>query len=78
MILLQLGPGKFFGEIAFFHGEKSRASVRAAENNPVEVLTMDYETLHAMLKESEPTREALHQAADKHEQENIEKRKKLN
>jgi len=77
VVLLQLGPGKYFGEIAFFHGEKSRASVRAAESNPVEVLTMDYETLSALLKESEPTREALHQAADQHEQENIEKRKKL-
>jgi len=75
--LLQLGPGKFFGEIAFFHGEKSRASVRAAESNPVEVLAMDYKTLSAFLEESEPTREALHQAADKHEQENIEERKKL-
>jgi ABC-type lipoprotein export system ATPase subunit len=77
VILLQLGPGKYFGEIAFFHGEKSRASVRAAESNPVEVLTMDYATLSSLLKESEPTREALHQAADKHEQENIEKRKSL-
>lgn len=75
--LLQLGPGKFFGEIAFFHGEKCRASVRASENNPVEVLTMDYAALSAFLEESEPTREALHQAADKHEQENIEERKKL-
>jgi len=77
VILLQLGPGKYFGEIAFFHGEKSRASVRAAESNPVEVLAMDYETLNSFLSESEPTREALHQAADKHEQENIEKRRKL-
>jgi ABC-type lipoprotein export system ATPase subunit len=77
VILLQLDPGKYFGEIAFFHGEKSRASVRAAESNPVEVLTMDYATLSSLLKESEPTREALHQAADKHEQENIEKRKSL-
>lgn len=77
VILLQLGPGKYFGEIAFFHGETSRASVRAAENNPVEVLTMDYETLSTLLKESEPTLEALHQAADKHEQENIEKRRTL-
>jgi ABC-type lipoprotein export system ATPase subunit len=77
VVLLHLGPGKYFGEIAFFHGEKSRASVRAAESNPVEVLTMDYETLNALLTESEPTREALHQAADRHEQENIEKRKKL-
>jgi ABC-type lipoprotein export system ATPase subunit len=77
VILLQLGPGKFFGEIAFFHGVKTRASVRAAENNPVEVLTMDYKTLNTLLEESEPTREALHQAAYRHEQENIESRKKL-
>jgi len=77
VILLHLGPGKYFGEIAFFHGETSRASVRAAENNPVEVLAMDYATLNTLLSESEPTREALHQAADRHEQENIEKRKAL-
>ena len=77
VVILQLGPGKYFGEIAFFHGEKSRASVRAAESNPVDVLTMDYETLNALLNESEPTREALHQAADQHEQENIEKRQAL-
>ena len=77
VVILQLGPGKYFGEIAFFHGEKSRASIRAAESNPVEVLTMDYATLNALLSESEPTLEALHQAADKHEQENIEKRRTL-
>jgi ABC-type lipoprotein export system ATPase subunit len=77
VVILQLGPGKYFGEIAFFHGDKSRASVRAAESNPVEVLTMDYETLQALLNESEPTREALHLAADRHEQENIEKRQTL-
>jgi ABC-type lipoprotein export system ATPase subunit len=77
VVILQLGPGKYFGEMAFFHREKTRASVRAAESNPVEVLALDYETLNALLNESEPTREALHQAADKHEQENIEKRRML-
>ena len=77
VILLQLGPGKYFGEIAFFHGEKTRASVRAAESNPVEVLAMDYKALSTFLDESEQTREALHQAAERHEQENIESRKKL-
>ena len=77
VVILQLGPGKYFGEIAFFHGEKSRASVRAAESNLVEVLALDYETLNMLLEESEPMREALHQAADRHEQENIERRKKL-
>jgi ABC-type lipoprotein export system ATPase subunit len=77
VVILQLSPGKYFGEIAFFHGQKSRASVRASESGPVEVLAMHYETLNAMLKESEPTREALHQAADRHEQENLEKRQTL-
>ena len=61
----------------FFHGEKSRASVRAAESNPVEVFSMDYATLSTFLNESEPAREALHQAADKHEKENVEKRQSL-
>ena len=77
VVILQLGPGKYFGEIAFFHGEKSTATVRAAESSAVEVLTMNYATLNALLSESEPTREALHQAADRHEQENIEKRREL-
>jgi ABC-type multidrug transport system ATPase subunit len=77
VVILELGPGKYFGEIAFFHGEKSRASVRACESCEVEVLAMDYATLNTLLNESEPTREALHQAADRHEQENIEKRRTL-
>ena len=29
VIAVQLGPGKYFGEIEFFHGRKSRASIRA-------------------------------------------------
>jgi ABC-type lipoprotein export system ATPase subunit len=77
VVILELGPGKYFGEIAFFHGKNSRASVRACESCAVEVLAMDYGTLNALLSESEPTREALHQAADRHEQENIEKRQSL-
>jgi len=72
VVILELGPGKYFGEIAFFHGQKSRASVRACESCAVEVLAMDYKTLNGLLSESEPTREALHQAADRHEQENIQ------
>jgi ABC-type lipoprotein export system ATPase subunit len=72
VVILQLGPGKYFGEIAFFHQTKSNASVRASESNAVEVLAIRYDQLNELLKESEVTREALHQAADRHEQENIE------
>ena len=74
VIAVQLGPGKYFGEMEFFHERRSRASIRACASCPVEVLALDYEALSSLLNESEPTREALHHAADQHEEENIERR----
>ena len=74
VIALQLGPGKFFGEIAYFHDRKRLASIRASEHSPVEVLALSYDELNELLSQSEATREALHQAAELHEQENIQKR----
>jgi ABC-type lipoprotein export system ATPase subunit len=71
VVTLQLGPGKVFGEMAFFHERKRHASVRASESGPVEVLVLGYDQLDELLKQSEVTREALHQMADKHEAENI-------
>jgi putative ABC transport system ATP-binding protein len=71
VIALELGPGKYFGEMEFFHDRRSRASIRACETCPVEVLALDYETLNEILNESGSTREALHYAADQHEEENI-------
>ena len=72
VVITQLGPGKYFGEIAFFHHGNSNASVRASESTPVEVLAIRYDELKGLLDESEVTREALHQAAHAHEQENLE------
>ena len=74
VVALQLGPGKIIGEMGFFHERKRRASVRAAEYSPVEVLCMSYDQLDELLSQSEATREALHQMADKHEEENIKRR----
>jgi ABC-type lipoprotein export system ATPase subunit len=74
VIAVQLGPGKVFGEMEFFHEKKHRASIRASEHTPVEVLVIGYEKLNELLSQSEATREALHQAAEKHEDENIEHR----
>lgn len=74
VVALQLGPGKIIGEMGFFHERKRRASVRAAEYNPVEVLCLSYDQLDELLSQSEATREALHQMADKHEEENIKRR----
>ncbi len=74
VIALELGPGKYFGEMEFFHEHRNRASIRACETCPVEVLAMDYGTLSTLLSASETTREALHQSADLHEQENVQHR----
>jgi putative ABC transport system ATP-binding protein len=71
VVTLQLGPGKVFGEIEFFHEKKHLASIRASEGGPVEVLAIGYDQLKEFLSQSEATREALHQMADKHEDENL-------
>jgi CRP-like cAMP-binding protein len=74
VIVVQLGPGKYFGEMEFFHDRRNRASIRASEYGPVEVLAIGYDQLHKLLGKSEVALEALHQAADQHEQENVQKR----
>jgi ABC-type lipoprotein export system ATPase subunit len=74
VVAVQLGPGKVFGEMEFFHEKKHRASIRASEGGPVEALVIGYDQLNEMLSQSEVTREALHQMADQHETENIQKR----
>jgi ABC-type lipoprotein export system ATPase subunit len=74
VVALQLGPGKILGEMAFFHDRKRKASVRASERGSVEVLVLGYDQLDELLKQSEVTREALHQMADKHEEENLRRR----
>ena len=71
VIALQLGAGKFFGEMAFFHDRRRHASIRASESGPVEVLVMTYDQLDKLLSESDVTREALHQMADKNEMDNL-------
>jgi ABC-type lipoprotein export system ATPase subunit len=71
VIALQLGPGKCFGEMEFFHETKHRASIRASEAGPVGVLAIGYEQLSELLDQSEATHEALRQMANKHNGENL-------
>ena len=74
VIAVQLGPGKYFGEMEFFHDRRSRASVRASQAGPVEVLSIGYDQFGELLSQSEATREMLHQYADRREEENIRRR----
>jgi ABC-type multidrug transport system ATPase subunit len=71
VIAVELGPGKYFGEIEFFHEHRNRASIRAGERGSVEVLELTYDELNELLRQSEVTRDALLKAAEAHEQENI-------
>jgi len=65
VVALQLGPGKVFGEMAFFHERRRWASVRASEHNPVEVLVLSYDQLDELLAQSEATRQALQKLANR-------------
>jgi ABC-type lipoprotein export system ATPase subunit len=75
--VVQLGAGKYFGEMEFFHEKRHRASIRASERGPVEVLCLGYDELNELLNQSEATRTALHQSADKHEAENVARREEV-
>jgi len=74
VIALQLGSGKYFGEMEFFHEKKHRASIRASESGPVDVLAIGYDKLKELLDQSEVTLEALQQMADRHAAENSKQR----
>lgn len=68
VIAMQLGPGKFFGEMAFFRDRRRQASVRAGENGSVEVLAISYDQLDELLSQSDSTRDWLRQIADRNQQ----------
>jgi ABC-type lipoprotein export system ATPase subunit len=74
VVALQLGPGKYFGEIEFFHKQRHQASIRASERGPVEVLCINYDQLNELLGGSPVTREALQKSADEHGAENVARR----
>ena len=75
VIALQLGPGKYFGEMEFMYGQRRSASVRASERGgQVEVLTLDFDTLCDLLDKSQPTRESIQRLANQRREHNIELR----
>jgi ABC-type lipoprotein export system ATPase subunit len=57
--LATLGPGEFFGEIELIHGGDSLASVRAAPDEPVELVALPHKDFAEMLVGSPLTQEAL-------------------
>lgn len=74
VVAAQLGPGQYFGEMQLLHGQKRSASARAYEQGPVEVLSLDFDTMRELLSTSEATREAMQALADQRKRQNIELR----
>ena len=75
VVAAQMGPGQYFGEMEFIHGQKRSASVRASERGgPVEVLTLNFDTLKDLLENSEVTRDEIQRIADERKKQNIELR----
>jgi ABC-type lipoprotein export system ATPase subunit len=69
------GPGQYFGEIEMMRGGRSRATVQAAPEGPVEVVALDRETFIALLSESEATREAIERVVETRLAENVARRR---
>jgi ABC-type lipoprotein export system ATPase subunit len=75
VIAAQMGPGQYFGEMEFLHGQKRSASIRAAEHGgPVEVLTLSFDTLRDLLDKSESTRAEIQKIASERKKQNVELR----
>jgi ABC-type lipoprotein export system ATPase subunit len=74
VVAAQLGPGQYFGEMQLLHGQKRSASARAYERGPVDVLSLDFDTMRQLLSTSDATREAMQALADQRKQQNIELR----
>ena len=75
VVATQMGPGQYFGEMEFIHGQKRSASIRASEHGgPVEVLTLNFGTLRNLLEQSDATRDEIQRIADERKKQNIELR----
>jgi ABC-type lipoprotein export system ATPase subunit len=72
VVAAQMGPGQYFGEMEFLHGQRRSASVRAAERGgQVEVLTLNFDTLRDLLNSSDATREEMQRTADERMKQNL-------
>ena len=57
--IARMGPGQFFGEIELVHGGQSIACIRAAPEEPVELVALHRAAFQKLLSESPLTEEAI-------------------
>jgi ABC-type lipoprotein export system ATPase subunit len=63
VVVAELGPGQYFGEMQLLYGKGRSASARASENMAIEVYKLDHQALSEILAESEALRESLTRVA---------------
>jgi len=71
VVVMRPGPGEYFGEVELMRGGKNIATIRAVQDAPVDVVTLDRQTFSELLAESESTRDALSMIADRRAAENV-------
>ena len=74
VVVGQMGPGQYVGEIELMRNQHSIATVRAA-GGAVEAYAMPRETFASLLAESEPTREAVNHIVEQRLGENVAARR---
>jgi CRP-like cAMP-binding protein len=75
MVVAQMRPGMFVGEIELLRGMESVATVRASLAEPAEVVAIERDDFEALLAESTATRDALAAVAAERMKENIAARR---
>jgi ABC-type lipoprotein export system ATPase subunit len=76
MVVSRMGRGQYFGEVELLRGGTNIATIRAAPERGVQVVTMDRTTFESLVADSEPTRLALAEVAQARMAENIDGRQR--
>ncbi len=74
IVVTELRPGQFFGEIELLQGGKNRATLRAAANTSVCVVALSQAMFSELISKSKAARTALTQLAEERLAENIQAR----
>jgi ABC-type lipoprotein export system ATPase subunit len=78
LTVARMGRGQYFGEIELLRGGTNLATIRAAPDSGVRVVSLDRETFSGLMAESEDTRNALAEVAEARIAENINGRNGAN
>jgi CRP-like cAMP-binding protein len=78
LVVSRMARGQYFGEIELLQGGANLATVRAAPETGVEVVSLERTVFASLLTESRPTREALQRMAEARIAENANGRNGVN